>query len=94
MFAATRRVLSAALFALLLAAAAAPTPAAASRAIALDAVAGADDQLLVSGVAERRRLVQYRSAGADDRNAEPLLSPESVEDLLSGGGGGGPDISL
>ena len=93
MFAATRRVLSAALFALLLAAAAAPTPAA-SRAIALDAVAGADDQLLVSGVAERRRLVQYRSAGADDRSAEPLLSPESVEDLLSGGGGGGPDISL
>ena len=85
MFAATRRALFAALFALLLAAAAAAPPAsaaAASRAIVLDAVAGAmaDDRLLAgesNGVAERRRLVQYASAQAAQSGGAG-----SVEDLL------------
>ena len=99
------RVLAAALFAVLLAVAA-PAPAAASRAVLLDAVPGAaaDDRLLVSGVAERRRLVQYGQAEADDGDdgVEPLSSPssspsisaETVEDLLSRSGAGGPDFSF
>ena len=98
------RVLAAALFAILLAVAAL-TPAAASRGVLLDAVPGAaaDDRLLVSGVAERRRLVQYGQAEADDDGGvEPLSSPssspsisaETVEDLLSRSGAGGPDFSF